>query len=96
MIRGKITKAILAELERNPNRTSDEIAVAAGSTAGSVRGIASRNGVSFGDKAQRRRFSDENWQWLCDTAKKERRPIAKLLDSIVTDARCEDEEAGNG
>lgn len=88
--------AILAELIKNPCRTSQEIAAAAGSTQSSVRTVASLHGIRFGKPGAPKLLTDENRAWLLEQAAAERCSLPDMLNAIITDARCEAEEAGNG
>ncbi len=90
-----ITDAILAELHSDPHRSAEEIAKAAGSTAASVRAIACRAQVKFGVKGPRRGLSEENSRWVWELANSSDCTFTSALNAIVTDARCEAEDAAN-
>ena len=97
MEHGDIRKAIIAEIERDPNRSAKEIGAATGATAHYVAQIARMNGLKYraprpGSTWAMRGITEENWQWLRDEARETKTHIGEFLNAIITDARLEDQE----
>ncbi|MBU2963351.1 hypothetical protein KO516_21495 [Citreicella sp. C3M06] len=84
--------AIIAEFERDPNRSSFAVAEAAGCTANYARAIARREGIVCGRALKVPAKSTRNIAWLKDEAARLNLSVPALLDAIVTDARCEAED----
>lgn len=94
MMRGELSQRVIAEISRDPNRTSVQIAEALGVRPAYVRTVARRNGIKYGvPRKARKRISRENVLWVHEAAQDAGCTFYEMLNAIVTDARLDAEEA---
>ncbi|MBT8152739.1 hypothetical protein KMP13_02270 [Epibacterium ulvae] len=95
MARGELKQRVVDQIQRDPYRSSADIAKAAGVRIDYVRHVAHQEKLSVGErKGERTRkvvLSHENLMWLELQAAEHNVALPELINACVTDHRLDDE-----